>query len=137
MLGERLRQTRLAAGLSLEGLRARLDRPISKRALSDYERGKSQPRPTHILAIAAALRVPPSDLLAPIEEPVTFLADGEEADRKPSTSFFRDLLKGPSEAREEFMRNVIVDPDADFDWWIDDDEDDAAGSPPGYGQAAS
>ena len=61
----------------------------------------------------------------------------EEAGQRPSPTFFRDLLKGPAEARKEFMRNVIVDPDADFDWWMDDDEDDAAGSPPGHGQAAS
>ena len=39
MLGTRLRQARLAAGLSLEGLAAKLEHPISKQALSKYEKG--------------------------------------------------------------------------------------------------
>ena len=49
MLGERIRQARLAAGLSLEGLAERLERPLTKQALSKYERGAvaTAPQPTH------------------------------------------------------------------------------------------
>ena len=63
MLGERLRQARLAAGLSLEGLAQRLERPVSKQALSKYERGVSQPPPSRIVDLAAALNVRTSSLL--------------------------------------------------------------------------
>ena len=63
MLGERLRQARLAAGLSLQGLADRLERPITRQALSRYETGASQPSPTRIADLAAALNVQPSSLL--------------------------------------------------------------------------
>ena len=63
MLAERLRQARLAAGLSLEGLARRLDRPITRQALSKYETGASQPPPSRIAELAAALDVQASTLL--------------------------------------------------------------------------
>ena len=64
MLGERLRQARLAAGLSLEGLAAKLERPVTKQALSKYEQGVSEPGPSRLADIAAALNVRESTLLA-------------------------------------------------------------------------
>lgn len=64
MLETRLRQARLAAGLSLEGLSAKLERPISKQALSKYEKGLAQPTPTRIADLAQALNVTASSLLA-------------------------------------------------------------------------
>ncbi len=64
MLGTRLRQARLAAGLSLEGLRAQMRRPVSKQALSKYEKGLAEPTPTRIADIAQALNVTASSLLA-------------------------------------------------------------------------
>ena len=63
MLGGQLRKARLAAGLSLEDLAARLDRPISKQALSKYERGVSEPTSSRIEELAAALNVSVSALL--------------------------------------------------------------------------
>ena len=63
MLGERLRMARLAAGLSLDGLAAKLDRPITKQALSKYERGMSEPPLSRIQELAAALNVNVSALL--------------------------------------------------------------------------
>lgn len=63
MLGGRLRQARLAAGLSLEGLAAKLDRPISKQALSKYETGAVQPPPSRFAELAFALNVSTSSLL--------------------------------------------------------------------------
>ena len=63
MLAERLRQARLAAGLSLEGLAAKLDRPITRQALSKYETGASQPSPSRIAELATVLNVRASTLL--------------------------------------------------------------------------
>ena len=74
MLGERLRQARLAAGLSLEGLAERLDRPLTKQALSKYERGLSQPPPSRIADIAAALNVRASSLLAEPDVEIEWIA---------------------------------------------------------------
>ena len=74
MLGERLRQARLAAGLSLEGLAERLDRPLTKQALSKYERGLSQPPPSRIADIAAALNVKASSLLAESDVEIEWIA---------------------------------------------------------------
>ncbi len=68
MVGERLRQARLAAGLSLQGLADRLERPITRQALSRYETGASQPSPTRIAELATALNVQASSLLT--ESPV-------------------------------------------------------------------
>ena len=64
MLEERLRQARLAAGLSLQGLADKLERPITRQALSKYETGASQPSPTRIAELATALNVRASSLLA-------------------------------------------------------------------------
>lgn len=64
MLGSRLRQARLAAGLSLDGLAAKLEHPVSKQALSKYEKGLAQPAPTRISDIAQALNVTAASLLA-------------------------------------------------------------------------
>ena len=63
MLGQRMRQARLAAGLSLEGLAARLDPPITKQALSKYETGASQPSPGRLAELASALNLRVSALL--------------------------------------------------------------------------
>ena len=63
MLGGRLRKARLAAGLSLEGLAAKLERPITKQALSKYERGMSEPPLSRLEELAAALNVSVSALL--------------------------------------------------------------------------
>ena len=74
MLGERLRQARLAAGLSLEGLAERLNRSLTKQALSKYERGLSQPPPSRIADIAAALNVRASSLLAESDVEIEWVA---------------------------------------------------------------
>ena len=74
MLGERLRQARLAAGLSLEGLAERLERPVTKQALSKYERGLSQPPPSRIADLAAALNVRTSSLLTEADVEIKWVA---------------------------------------------------------------
>lgn len=60
--GKRIRETRAAAGLSLEQL-ARLT-GISAPALSLIETGKRDPRLTTLNRIAGALRVPIASLIA-------------------------------------------------------------------------
>ena len=64
MLGTRLRQARMGAGLSLEGLAGRMENPISKQALSKYEKGLAQPSPSRMGELARALDVTASSLLA-------------------------------------------------------------------------
>jgi len=64
VIGVRLRQARLAAGLTLDALVDRLDRPITKQALSKYERGLSQPPASRLNDLARALGVRVSFLLS-------------------------------------------------------------------------
>lgn len=63
MISERIRQARLAAGLTLEELAAQLTTqgtPLTKQALSKYENGKSVPKAALFLQLAKVLRVNPS-----------------------------------------------------------------------------
>ncbi len=64
VIGDRLRQARLAAGLTLDALVERLDQPITKQALSKYERGLSQPPASRLNDLAKALGVRVSFLLS-------------------------------------------------------------------------
>ena len=64
MIGARLRQTRLAAGLTLEQLAAGLTRPLTRQALSKYETNKSEPSASTLMDIARVLGVKPSHLLS-------------------------------------------------------------------------
>ena len=55
MLGKRLKQLRLARGLSLDELVAQSGGIVSKQAISKYEQGKSQPSPRVLTKLASAL----------------------------------------------------------------------------------
>lgn len=57
MIGQRLRQLRLARGFSLEALAAAIGGMISKQALSKYEIGTTRPSPEVLAKLAAALQV--------------------------------------------------------------------------------
>lgn len=72
LIGARLRQARLAGGLSLEELASRLERPISKQALSKYESNKSQPSALTLLDLSKALGVRVSRLMSESEVTVTW-----------------------------------------------------------------
>ena len=63
MIGPRLRQARLAAGLTQDVLANLVEPPISKQALSKYERGRSQPSTRVLLGLARALGTKASRLL--------------------------------------------------------------------------
>ena len=73
-MGERLRQARLAAGLSLDSLAAKLQRPITKQALSKYENGLSQPPIDRIEELAAVLNIRTSALLSKSSVEIRWLA---------------------------------------------------------------
>lgn len=74
MNAERLKQIRLARGLSLDGLVDAMGGVVTKQAISKYETGKSQPTPKVARALARALNVPPTDLLKPSSVRVEFVA---------------------------------------------------------------
>lgn len=66
MIGKRLKQLRMAQGLSLEGLAASLGGIVTKQALSKYETGKAQPTVRVLTQLAEALKVKSAHLF---EEP--------------------------------------------------------------------
>lgn len=74
LIGQRLRQARLAAGRSLEELASELRRPITKQALSKYERGQTEPSASMIMDLARVLHVRPSFLLSEPTVSVTWVA---------------------------------------------------------------
>ena len=108
MLGTRLRQARLAAGLSLEGLRAQMQRPVSKQALSKYEKGLAQPAPTRIADIAQALNVTASSLLADDAVEIKWVAYRKHAKLTKSrqnqlTAIAQQRLEGEVRLRDLFQ----------------------------------
>ena len=64
MFGARLREIRLAKGFTLEELASAMNGQLTKQALSKYETGKSQPRPTMLVALARALGVKTAELIS-------------------------------------------------------------------------
>lgn len=74
MNAERLKQIRLARGLSLDALVGEMGDIVTKQAISKYETGKAQPTPKVLRAMARALKVPPTDLLKRPTVEVEFVA---------------------------------------------------------------
>ena len=56
MVGDRIRQARLLAGLTLDELVERIDEVVSKQALSKYENNRCIPKPQILVKIAKALK---------------------------------------------------------------------------------
>ena len=67
MFSERLRDLRLAKGLTLDAVAGLMNGQVTKQALSKYEHGAALPRPKTLAALAVALGVKASALVA---EPV-------------------------------------------------------------------
>lgn len=63
MLGERIRQARLAAGLTLRDLASKVG--VSASAIDKYEHDSARPRQSTLLAIGRALAIPTERLLLP------------------------------------------------------------------------
>ena len=62
---QRLRNARTAKGWSMEELCSRMPVPVSKMAISRYERGECKPSSEHLYALASALEVAFDDLVRP------------------------------------------------------------------------
>lgn len=74
MIGQRLRQLRLARGLSLESLAAATGGIVTKQALSKYEKDKAQPNPLVLNKMAAALGVKAAYLCTEPSVRIEFIA---------------------------------------------------------------
>ena len=74
MIGRRLRQLRLARGLSLEALAAAIGGVVTKQSLSKYEQGKATPSPVVLNRLAEALEVKAAYLWSEPSIRVEFLA---------------------------------------------------------------
>lgn len=101
MQQERLRQLRLARGLSLDALAGEMDGIVTKQALSKYEQGKAKPSPEVLPKLAAALGVSPEQLLKESEIDVRFIAY-----RKGSRLSKRDQTKIENTVRESLEMRV-------------------------------
>lgn len=73
MIGQRIKQLRLARGLSLDALAAALGGAVTKQALSKYELGKAQPSPRMLTLLAGVLGVKASQLAVPPDIHVEFI----------------------------------------------------------------
>lgn len=73
MNSQRLKQLRLARGLSLEALAIALGGAVTKQALSKYEQGRSQPTPRILTKLAAALGVKAAQLFSEPDIDVQFI----------------------------------------------------------------
>lgn len=82
MIGDRIKQARLAAGLTQEEVVRRLGeagQPITKAALSKYENRKSEPKQALLLLLARVLGVKPSYFLSDPKFQVDWLAFRKQA----------------------------------------------------------
>lgn len=72
--GERLRQLRMACGMTQQELSDATGGLVTKQSISKYERGKSQPSPQVLRALADAFGVKTADLFRPPVANVKFVA---------------------------------------------------------------
>ncbi|OGT34789.1 MAG: hypothetical protein A2W28_10935 [Gammaproteobacteria bacterium RBG_16_51_14] len=99
MNAKRLKQLRLARGLSLDALAAQMGGIITKQALSKYELGKATPSPIVLNKLAAALGIKAVDLWSEPSFSVKFIAY-----RKGS-----GLLKGEQKRVESVVIQSLED----------------------------
>lgn len=74
MIGERMNQLRLAQNLTLDALASKMGGIVTKQSLSKYEQNLSQPSPTVLTRLSAALGVKSSYLLSSPQITVKFIA---------------------------------------------------------------
>jgi transcriptional regulator with XRE-family HTH domain len=101
MIGDRIKQLRLARGLSLDALAAELGGIVTKQALSKYEKGLSKPSPVVLNRLAGVLGVKAARLYS---EPVTetrFLGF-----RKGSTLGKKEQARIQSLVKEELEKRL-------------------------------
>jgi len=103
MIGKRLKQLRLARGLSLEGLAASTGGIVTKQSLSKYEKGKSKPTAVVVNKIAEALRVKAAYLCTEPSVSINFIAY-----RKGSGLLKREQAKVESLVRQSLEDRIRV-----------------------------
>jgi len=101
MISQRLKQLRLARGLSLEALSAALGGIVTKQALSKYEQGKAQPSLRILTKLATVLGVKAAYLLSEPDLVVRFIAY-----RKASKMTIRDQQQTESLVSQQLEGRV-------------------------------
>jgi transcriptional regulator with XRE-family HTH domain len=101
MNSQRLKQLRLARGLSLEALAAELGGLVTKQALSKYEQGQARPSPRVLTRLASALGVKAAHLFSEPDIEVKFIAY-----RKASKLSKRDQEQIESRVSRELEERV-------------------------------
>lgn len=101
MNSQRIKQLRLARGLSLEALAAELGGVVTKQALSKYEQGRAQPSPRVLTRLASALGVKAAHLFSEPDVDVKFIAY-----RKASKLSKRDQEQIESRVSRELEERV-------------------------------
>lgn len=100
MIAERLKQLRMARGLSLDGLVEEMGGVVTKQAISKYETGKSRPTPTVLQSLAKALGVKAAELLKVPEITVRFIAYRKGSGlRKKEQTYVENLVARVLEER--------------------------------------
>ncbi len=128
MIAERLKQIRLARGLSLDALVQEMGEIVTKQAISKYENGKAQPTPKVLRALARALKVPPTDLLRRPSVEVEFVAYRKGSGlRKKEQATVENVVERLLEQRLELgeMVGEVEAPDLPVKGWKVAEVDDA------------
>lgn len=100
MIGDRIRQARLAAGLTQDGVVARLEDAglkMTKAALSKYEKGKSEPKQSVLVLLGRVLGVKSSYFLTDPALNIEWLAFRKQT----------RLRKGKQEKIKAFVEDVV------------------------------
>lgn len=74
MIGQRLKQARLGAGLSMEELVGKMGHSLTRQAISKYETGKSSPSPEILVRLAETLGVKTSYFMEEPKVQIKFIA---------------------------------------------------------------
>jgi len=97
MFSTRLKQLRLARGLTLDGLAEKMGGAVTKQALSKYEKGTTSPSPAVLTKLAEALCVKAAELFRESAVTIKLVAYRKQA----------ALLKRDQEAIESFVRESL------------------------------
>jgi Zn-dependent peptidase ImmA (M78 family)/DNA-binding XRE family transcriptional regulator len=106
MIGDRLRQARISAGLSLRQLAEKTDNYISAQVIHKYEAGKSNPGSDVLIKLAKALDVKVEYFFRPDSVQVTL---GEPAYRKRLAASSKNLQTMRAKAKDSVERYLEVE----------------------------
>lgn len=106
MIGDRLRQARISAGLSLRQLAEKTDNYISAQVIHKYEAGKSNPGSDVLIKLAKALDVKVEYFFRPDSVQVTL---GEPAYRKRLAASSKNLQTMRAKAKDWVERYLEVE----------------------------